>query len=164
MSGTKSFSPLFPVALAAALVVAADQASKWLVLKTVAYMECIPVTGFFNIVHVRNRGAAFGFLSNTETDWQIVFFLATTVIALGAIVYLALQAGRKDRVTLLSLGGVAGGALGNAVDRVRFSAVLDFLDLHLAGWHWPAFNVADMAICLGALGIALKVLAPGKRA
>ena len=164
MSGTKSFSPLFPVALAAALVVAADQASKWLVLKTVAYMECIPVTGFFNIVHVRNRGAAFGFLSNTETDWQIVFFLATTVIALGAIVYLALQAGRKDRVTLLGLGGVAGGALGNAVDRVRFSAVLDFLDLHLAGWHWPAFNVADMAICLGALGIALKVLAPGKRA
>jgi len=79
-------------------------------------------------------------------------------------VYLALQAGRKDRVTLLSLGGVAGGALGNAVDRVRFSAVLDFLDLHLAGWHWPAFNVADMAICLGALGIVLKVLAPGKRA
>ena len=160
MRNQTSFRPLFPVALIAALVIAADQATKWVILKSVAYMESIPVIGFFNIVHVRNRGAAFGFLNNADTDWQIMFFLATTAVALCVIVWLALHTEKHDRASLISLGGIAGGAIGNAIDRVRLSSVVDFLDFHYAGWHWPAFNVADIAICLGAACIALRVLFP----
>jgi signal peptidase II len=137
----------------AALVLTLDQAAKWKITSSLAPHEIVPLTGFFNLVHVRNRGAAFGFLSAPDISWQFWLFCLTTFLALGIIWLLVKRADPGERFLCCALGCVSGGALGNLVDRVRFRAVVDFLDLHYLGWHWPAFNVADMAICAGA-GVA----------
>ena len=134
----------------AAFIAALDQLTKFAVERNLALYEVVPVTGFFNLVNVRNYGAAFGFLNDPEMNWQFWFFLAATLLAAGIILYIAKQAADKDKPLFFALGCILGGAVGNLVDRVRYRAVVDFLDFHYAGWHWPAFNVADIAICIGA--------------
>ncbi|MDL2268272.1 signal peptidase II, partial [Desulfovibrio sp. OttesenSCG-928-G15] len=129
--------------------------TKYLVDTTMAMYDVIEITPFFNLVHVLNHGAAFGFLNDPETTWQFWFFLAATLMALGIIVFIAKSAPRSSTVLFAGLGLILGGAFGNLVDRIRFRAVVDFLDFHYAGWHWPAFNVADIAICTGAFLAAL---------
>ena len=134
----------------AAAVAVLDQSSKWLVVRGIAEHEAIPVIhGFFNLVNIRNRGAAFGFLNSPHIEWQFWLFLGAACAAAWAIWRLARDA-RYDRLLFVSLGAVLGGAAGNLIDRLRLRAVIDFLDFHLAGWHWPAFNIADCAICIGA--------------
>lgn len=137
-------------------VVLLDQLTKWWVLQTLPVYRSIPVIpGFFDVVSLRNRGAAFGFLNRSDIEWQFWLFLGATILAVGAIVMLV--RGARYNVWLFSgLGLVLGGAIGNLIDRIRFRAVVDFLDFYIGSWHWPAFNVADMAICCGAL---LAVLA-----
>lgn len=136
----------------AALVIILDQLSKWAVLAALNYGDTVTVTPFFNWVFVFNRGAAFSFLAN-EPGWQRWFF---TVLALGVSGWIALMLRRHPgkRLLSLSLALIMGGALGNVVDRVRFGAVVDFIQLHAAGWYYPAFNVADSAITLGAILLA----------
>lgn len=136
----------------AALVIVLDQLSKWAVLATLNYGDTVTVTPFFNWVFVFNRGAAFSFLAN-EPGWQRWFF---TVLALGVSGWIALMLRRypEERLLSLSLALIMGGALGNVIDRVRFGAVVDFIQLHAAGWYYPAFNVADSAITLGAILLA----------
>jgi signal peptidase II len=134
----------------AAGIAVADQATKFMVERAIAPYEVIAVTGFFNLVNVRNYGAAFGFLNDPDLNWQFWFFLAATLLAVGIIVYLAKKASEQDTLLFFGLGGILGGAVGNLIDRVRYRAVVDFLDFHYAGWHWPAFNVADIAIVIGA--------------
>jgi signal peptidase II len=131
----------------AALVIALDQATKLWVLAVLRLHESMPVTSFFNLVLVFNPGASFSFLADAG-GWQKWFFV---VLALGISVWLAVMIRRHAAETLMptSLALVLGGALGNVIDRLRFGAVVDFLDFHLAGWHWPAFNVADSAITVG---------------
>jgi signal peptidase II len=141
----------------AACIVALDQASKFVAERTIAPYEVIPVTGFFNLVNVRNYGAAFGFLNDPNLNWQFWFFLAATLLATGIIVYIAKKAEDRDKTLFFALGCILGGAIGNLVDRIRYRAVVDFLDFHYAGWHWPAFNVADIAICIGA-GLAALLI------
>ena len=142
----------------AALIIAADQAVKHWVITSLGSSEVIPVTGFFNLVNVRNRGAAFGFLNSPDISWQFWFFAAATLVAIGVICFVAKSAQNSDRFLFAGLGCIMGGAVGNLIDRVRFREVIDFLDFHYAGMHWPAFNVADIAICVGAVVTAWYML------
>lgn len=139
----------------AAGVFALDQLCKWLVLAEIPANSSIQVIpGFFDLVNIRNRGAAFGFLNRQDMDWQFWLFLAATAVAVIAILILARGARRQPLLTT-GLGLVLGGAFGNLADRLRWRSVVDFLDFYWAGWHWPAFNVADMGICIGAALICL---------
>lgn len=145
----------------AALVAVLDQWTKWLVDLYIQPLEVIAVTGFFNLVNIRNYGAAFGFLSDPETTWQTWLFIGATFLASLVILGVAKGAKAKDHLLFTALGLILGGAVGNCIDRIRWRGVVDFLDFHLAGWHWPAFNVADTAICCGALMAACLILFPG---
>lgn len=142
----------------AVVLAALDQLTKWIVDARVAPGEVVRVTSFFNLVNVRNHGAAFGLLNDPSSTWQFWLFAATTVAAVAVIFHVARSAAEKDRVLFYALGLILGGAAGNFIDRVRLRAVVDFLDFHVAGWHWPAFNLADICICLGAFAIALILL------
>lgn len=131
-------------------VLAADQLSKWYIRKSVALYESIPVIdSFFHITHVRNSGGAFSLLSDANNAVRIPFFVIASVIAIAALVYLLRQVAAHQKVLLFALAGVLGGALGNAVDRIRLGQVTDFLDFHWHGYYWPAFNVADSFITIG---------------
>ena len=134
-----------------------DQLSKWAVEKSIPPYESFSITGFFNLVNIRNHGAAFGFLNDPEISWQFWLFLGTTLLAIGVMLFMAHKAEARDTLLFVALGSIMGGALGNLVDRIRYRAVVDFLDFHYAGWHWPAFNLADIAICFGACLTALFI-------
>jgi len=129
-------------------IIVADQLAKWVVLAGLAPGERREVTGFFNLVLVFNKGAAFSFLAEAG-GWQTPILVAFAVGA-ALIVSVLLLRSPGRRMFCAGLALILGGALGNVIDRLRFGHVVDFLDLHAAGWHWPAFNVADSAITLGA--------------
>jgi signal peptidase II len=137
-----------PWFLAAAAVVAADRLSKWAALAGLKPGESVELTGFFNLVLVFNRGAAFSFLADAP-GWQTPFFILVALAA-AAIVSWLLWRNPARRLLNTGLALILGGALGNLWDRVAFGHVVDFLDFHALGWHWPAFNVADSAISVGA--------------
>jgi signal peptidase II len=132
----------------AAVVVVLDQLTKWLALAQLAPGQPIEVTGFFNLALAFNRGAAFSFLA-TAGGWQGVVF-ALLAVAAALVISLLLWRNPARRLFCGGLALILGGALGNLVDRLRLGAVVDFLDFHAFGWHWPTFNVADSAITLGA--------------
>lgn len=131
-----------------------DQSTKWLIVRNFPLYDGFAVIPhFFNIIHVRNYGAAFGFLNNPETDWQFWFFVLVTVFALWVIVYF-MRKMPYSRMLSFGFSCILGGALGNFIDRVRLRYVIDFLDFYYKSWHWPVFNVADIAICLGTVLVA----------
>ena len=144
---------------ALALVVALlDQLAKYWVSASFHYGEVRPITGFFNLVLTHNQGAAFSFLASAA-GWQRGFFIVVALIAIVVIaVMLARHAG--DTLFCLSLALILGGALGNVIDRIALGYVVDFLDFYLAGWHWPAFNLADSAISAGAVLLVVESLFP----
>jgi len=129
-------------------IVAVDQLAKWVVLARLAPGERREVTEFFNLVLVFNKGAAFSFLAEAG-GWQTPILVAFALGAALLVSWLLLRSPGR-RMFCAGLALILGGALGNVIDRLRFGHVVDFLDLHAAGWHWPAFNVADSAITLGA--------------
>ncbi|MEO7497529.1 MAG: signal peptidase II [Massilia sp.] len=132
------------------IVILCDQLSKISITKLFAHGEEKVVTSFFNLVLAYNRGAAFSFLQN-ESGWQRYFF---TVIGIGAVCFILylLRRHSGQRLFCWALALIMGGAIGNVIDRVLYGHVIDFLDFHLQGWgHFPAFNVADSAITLGAI-------------
>ena len=139
----------------AAAIVLADQLVKWSVLQ---YFSGRPsreeITPFFNLVLVFNKGAAFSMLSQAQ-GWQTPLLTAFALIAAVVVSVLILKNPGK-RILCIALACILGGALGNVIDRLRFGSVVDFLDFHAAGWHWPAFNVADSAITMGALLLVLE--------
>ena len=134
---------------AAAAIVAADQLTKWIVLSRFATGERMEVTGFFNLVLVFNKGAAFSFLADAP-GWQTPVLVTFALVA-AVVVSVLIVRSPEQRAVCAGLALILGGALGNVVDRLRFASVVDFLDLHALGWHWPAFNVADSAITVGAV-------------
>ncbi|HKW36939.1 MAG TPA: signal peptidase II [Burkholderiales bacterium] len=138
----------------AALVVLADQATKALVLARFAVGERFDLAPFFSLVLVYNQGAAFSFLSDAG-GWQKPLLIA---FAVGAAALVSVMIVRRPRERLLCTGLalILGGALGNVIDRLRFGQVVDFLDAHAGGYHWPAFNVADSAITIGAVLLILE--------
>ena len=133
-----------------------DQISKWVVLGTLQPGETRYVAPFWNWVLTFNPGAAFSFLSDAG-GWQRWFF---TLLALGVSgwIVVMLRQHRNEFRLALALTLVLGGALGNVIDRLRFGAVVDFIQWHVAGYYWPAFNLADSAICLGAALLLLDQL------
>lgn len=152
-----TFTPLFRKGLAlAAAVLILDQITKWWIVFTLMQQSgAIPVTPFFNLVLGWNRGVSFGML---DSDSQAgVWILSLVAVAISVVLGVWLY--RADRLRVaIGIGLVIGGAVGNVIDRVRWGAVVDFLDLHWAGYHWPAFNVADSAITIGALVLILDSL------
>ncbi len=143
-----------PWFLGSAAIVAVDQLVKWIFLSKFAPGERLEVTGFFNLVLVFNKGAAFGFLANAP-GWQTPVLAAIAIVASIAIAVLILR-NTGNRMFCGGLALILGGALGNLIDRLRFGHVVDFLDFHALGWHWPAFNVADSAITAGAVVLILE--------
>ena len=139
-----------------------DQLTKWVALEILDLSaRPIEVTPFFNLVMVWTRGVSFGMLDTLgeAAPWLLSGLAVAVVIAL--LFWLR----RSEHVMLtVGLGLVIGGALGNVIDRVRYGAVVDFLDFHVAGWHWPAFNLADAGICIGAgLIVVDGLLAPRRQ-
>ncbi len=141
--------------LAAGLVLV-DQLSKLAVLARFQLGESLEITSFFNLVLVYNPGAAFSFLA-AAGGWQKWFFVALALGISAWIIHMLLTHPEQKRQNL-ALTLILGGALGNVIDRVAYGAVVDFLDFHLAGWHWPAFNVADSGITVGAVLLVLDQL------
>ncbi|MBI3514308.1 MAG: signal peptidase II [Proteobacteria bacterium] len=148
--------------LAAALVVGLDQATKaWMIGLLLDPPRALVVTGFFDLVPVWNKGVSFGMLSGHDGWGAWLLGGVALAVAAGLAVWLA----RAERGLLAGgLGLVIGGALGNVIDRGRFGAVFDFLDFHVAGWHWPAFNLADSAITVGVGLLLLDGLLAGRGA
>ena len=147
----KSYRIALPLAV---LVVVLDQLTKlWIQDHMVLYTTRTVIPGFFNIVHVLNRGAAFGFLNRSDIQWQTYFFFAATALAVLIIFHLLRMARDDDKLLITGLGLILGGAVGNLIDRIKTGEVVDFLDFYWKTYHWPAFNVADIAIFLGSLGL-----------
>lgn len=141
---------------------ALDQATKVLVDRTMEIYQSIPVIdGLFSITYLRNRGAAFSFLANF--DYRRPFFIAVTLIALAVIVITFRKLRDDQRMTAVALSLIFSGAVGNLIDRVRLGEVIDFLDVYWKTHHWPAFNVADSAICVGVGLLALDMIREERR-
>lgn len=141
-----------------------DLITKALVLEHIQpWSNKVIIPGFLNMVRVMNRGAAFGFLNSKDTQWQIYAFIAITLIALGFMIYLLWKGEQTDFFFVTGLGMIMGGAVGNLVDRVRLGQVVDFIDVHVGTLHWPAFNVADSGITLGALSILISLYLQRRR-
>ena len=132
----------------ATIILLLDQLSKWSALSNLKLGVPEPVLPFMNWLLLLNPGAAFSFLAQ-GSGWQRWFF---TIVGLVACVYIVwlLRKSQNDKILCVALSLILGGALGNVLDRIMYGAVVDFIDLHYANWHWPAFNIADSAICIGA--------------
>ena len=143
-------------------VVVADQLTKWWVVTSFAHYEIRTIIpGFFNLTYITNTGAAFGLFAGRQTLGRQVFFLVVAMAALLVMFFSYRHYRSQGRLFLHAIGLIAGGALGNMIDRLRVGAVVDFLDFYVKGLHWPAFNVADSAITIGVgLFILGSMLAP----
>lgn len=137
----------------AAVVIVLDQLTKWWILERMMLPpRVIEVTPFFNLVLTWNRGVSFG-MFNTDSPLNAWLLPLVALVIIAMLVFWLIRA---DRLILgLALGAVIGGAVGNLIDRLRFGAVADFLDLHAFGYHWPAFNIADSAISIGVVVLIL---------
>jgi signal peptidase II len=138
--------------LGATAVIVLDQITKAAIVKNFLIHESHAViNGFFNLVYVMNPGAAFGFLANMSETFRYVFFIGITVVIMLCIIYYIVKSKQQNMLMVISLTLIFGGAVGNLIDRIRFGAVVDFLDVYIGTAHWPAFNVADSAISVGAV-------------
>jgi len=142
----------------AAIVVIADQVTKWAIIEWVALYEKIPLNSFINLTHQRNTGAAFSFLANAG-GWQRWFFIGLGVIV-GVVIAVWLWRIRKERLAVLSAGLalVLGGAIGNLIDRIALGYVTDFIQVWFGDWAFPSFNVADAGISVGAAFLIIDAL------
>jgi signal peptidase II len=143
----RSFSAWHWLAISS-IVLVLDQISKILVNNQIMQGNGVLINHFFNIVHVRNPGAAFSFLAQAD-GWQIYFLGGFAALVAFFIVILLFKSAHQTLFSL-ALSCILAGAVGNLIDRIAYGAVIDFLDLHYLDFHWPAFNVADIAITLGA--------------
>jgi signal peptidase II len=142
---------VFSLILIATLVVL-DQLSKALIAGNIALnssKEVIP--NFFHLVHIRNKGAIFGFFSRSADAWVFILLTLASFAALGLVVFYFFKTPPREKFLILALSLILAGALGNLIDRVMRGSVIDFLDFSVKGWHWPSFNVADSCITVGAL-------------
>ena len=138
---------MFLGVLVALVAVVLDQLSKFWILDFLGVNAYEPFGDYFNIVRTWNTGVSFSMLNNYGNIGAWVL----SVLAIIIVIMLFMWLRKEDcRLTQFALGLIMGGALGNVIDRVRFGAVFDFLDFHVNDWHWPAFNVADSCICIGA--------------
>jgi signal peptidase II len=145
------------VAAIAGMVVILDQLTKSLVIKHFSLHESVKVVpGFFSLTYVRNPGAAFGILAGASGSWRTIFFTTVSLAALAVIATLVRKT--SDRLPLIAFSLIAGGAVGNFIDRVRFGEVVDFIEWYYRSFHWPTFNIADSAITVGVALLAIDML------
>ena len=136
--------------LIAGTVCLVDQLVKALIVATVPIHQTIPVIpGFFNLTHIYNPGGAFGFLAASPSELRHLFFLISSMAAMGLVFFLYVKTPPGQGLLEVGLSLIMGGAVGNILDRIRLGKVIDFLDLYIKNLHWPAFNVADSAITIG---------------
>ena len=150
---SKTSSAMLPWLGLALIIFIADQFTKVLILGYYQLGDATYVTSFFNVVRVHNSGAAFSFLANAG-GWQRWFFTGIGIAATIFIVWM-LRAHAGQKLFSFALSCILGGAVGNVVDRMMHGYVVDFLDFHYAGWHFPSFNIADAAITVGAICLIL---------
>ena len=137
--------------LGAAVIVLLDQITKAAIgEKFFIHESHTVINGLFNFVYVMNPGAAFGFLAGASETFRRFFFIGITVAVILLIIYYMVKSKSQNTLYVISLTLIFAGAVGNLIDRIRYGAVVDFLDFYIHTWHWPAFNVADSAISLGA--------------
>ncbi len=122
------------------------------------YRRVSVIQGFFNLTHVRNTGGAFGIFGGERGGLGSILFVVVSLIAVGAIVFLFVKIKENEKTLAFSFSLILSGAVGNLIDRLRYGEVVDFLDFHLSSYHWPAFNIADSAICIGIGLLALQLL------
>ena len=145
--------------LPALVVVLVDQVSKRMIASTIRYGESVPVIqGFFNLVHVRNRGMAFGLMNRPDSSFGYYFLVSAVILAILLIILWFSRLKEGDRSLVFGLSLILGGALGNLIDRLRFKEVTDYLDFFIGSYHWPSFNLADCAITVGAFWIVIHIL------
>src|SRR5450759_258652 len=140
----------------ATVILIADQFTKFLIIGLYQLGDSTLVTSFFNLVRAHNTGAAFSFL-NSASGWQRWLFTVIGILAAALILWM-LKSHAGQKLFAFALACILGGALGNVIDRVLYGYVVDFLDFHWHGWHFPAFNVADSAITVGAACLILDEL------
>jgi signal peptidase II len=147
------------IALVAAIVAIADRLSKLWISENIAYGGEIPViSNMFSIVHFRNPGAAFGLASGLGSPWREVLLISVAVIALVMLANLVRMSSPGDRLLRVSAALIIGGAIGNLYDRIAYGEVIDFLYCYWQEWYWPAFNVADSCITVGAILLVVATL------
>ena len=139
------------------IILVFDQVTKYVIEKQVVLHEVKPVIpGFFNITHVRNKGAAFSLFANAPEVFRNFFFSAVTIVAVVVIVFLIRKA--HERLLLVAFSLVAGGAIGNLIDRIRYGEVVDFIQWYVKSFYWPSFNIADSAITVGVCLLVYDML------
>jgi signal peptidase II len=148
-SGSSSASGMTLWLGVAAIVVLLDQLSKVTLSQLIVYGQSERITSFFNLVMVYNKGAAFSFLAD-QLGWQRYLFAGISAAASLLIIWM-LKRHASQSLFCWALALILGGAIGNLIDRIAYGHVIDFLDVHVFGWHWPAFNIADSAITVGAV-------------
>lgn len=150
--------------LPAILLLGLDQITKYLVVQAMpVHSSAALVEGFLNLVHVRNRGMAFGMLNGLSTNSASYVLAAVSIVAVLAIIIYAFKYGDGSRTMTFGLSLILGGALGNLIDRLRLGEVIDFIDFYIASYHWPAFNAADSGITIGTFLVIASHLFQQKR-
>jgi signal peptidase II len=133
-------------------IVIADQVTKYWIVQSMRLHESISIVpNLFSLTYIRNPGAAFGLLAGSSNAFRMVFFGITSLFALALLGTILFRLPEKDWIGQVSIVGILGGAIGNLIDRLRFGEVIDFLDVYVESYHWPAFNVADSAITVGVV-------------
>jgi signal peptidase II len=149
----------FPYLVLAFALVLVDQVSKWLVARHLPlYSSRTVIPGFFNLTHIHNKGAIFGFFSQSGRRGVFLALAAASFVALALVITYFFKTSASERGLKLALSLIMAGALGNQVDRVGRGYVIDFLDLHIKNRHWPFFNVADSCITIGAVFLLILLL------
>jgi len=144
------------LAFVSMIIIVVDQITKSYIATTMyLHQSIIIIPEYFSLTYIRNPGAAFGILASSSSGFRMVFFLITSIFALGLLLTIFVRLQPNDWWGQLTISSIFGGAIGNLIDRLQFGEVIDFLDFYINGYHWPAFNVADMAISLGVCSLFL---------
>ena len=145
--------------LIAIMVVVLDRVTKWLVATNITLHDSIAVLpGFFRLTHVQNSGAAFGLFAESSSEWKVAILILFSILALAVVSALLWKNSHSMTTTGVGLSLILGGAIGNLYDRLLAGHVVDFFDFYLGSYHWPAFNIADSAIVIGALLLVAEIL------
>ena len=153
-SGKRSYLLLIVLA-----IIVCDRLTKSMVARAISLNDSLPVIpGLFRLTHVQNRGAAFGLFADSPAEWKLLMLVVFSLVALIVIVVVVWKSAQALNATGVGLALIVGGALGNLWDRVINRYVVDFLDVYVGSYHWPAFNVADSAIVVGAFLLVLDIL------
>ena len=149
----------------AVTVIVLDQATKYWITESMRLHESISVVpNLFSFTYIRNPGAAFGLLAGSSNAFRTVFFGVTSLFALTLLGTILVRLPDRDWIGQVSIAGILGGAIGNLIDRLRFGEVIDFLDVYVESYHWPAFNVADSAISVGVVCLIIHFALERKEA